>query len=520
MTLGEIKDIIANRLGDTSTNTGDRIVEFINDIMFRISDEVQYPGEIRWGQIRTESGRFSYPLDPDVASVIEPMIVADSNANIWMTPVETFNANVQNPTSTGVPHNFMYYGNYTLDRQPESKLTFTDPNTADITATIYGMSEFRNITESLELAVGEETTTVNTFQTVSKISLSAAPADLVVNNVNVNASNGGAIARFTSTDTDANTSAYGLWNPGSRVRFRQLDTGTLLANEVTRIRGYTTALGDSGFFDEMWGIEGPKMGADTTAAGGLGGTDVNTNNGEVAVDDPTVTITSPVSPLIVVGSNISIGSEQMRVTGINSLVLTVIRGIFDTTVAVHATGQNISVTNNCHAETSARFTSIESASMEDNQQTLVVSSLDEYGQSLTKTGDYGRILGVIPFLRQSVDRPIIGLYPIPGGERVSYQYYRKMFKITNDSDRPPMDERVHRYIMKWSETAVLAWYGDSMGINEVIQISTPSWRQDMQSIRNLLGLSANPEVVIGGRARNISRQYGPSAMLDPAHYSN
>ena len=41
MTLGEMKDTIANRLGDTSTNTGNRIVEFINDITFRISDEVQ-----------------------------------------------------------------------------------------------------------------------------------------------------------------------------------------------------------------------------------------------------------------------------------------------------------------------------------------------------------------------------------------------------------------------------------------------------------------------------------------------
>ena len=154
------------------------------------------------------------------------------------------------------------------------------------------------------------------------------------------------------------------------------------------------------------------------------------------------------------------------------------------------------------------------------KQAVIISSLDEYGQSLTKTGDYERILGVIPFLRQSVDHPIVGLYPIPSGERVSYQYYRKMFKITDDSDRPPMDERVHRYIMKWAETAVLSWYGDSMGINEVIQISTPSWNRDINTIRNLLGLSANPEVVIGGRARNISMQYGPTAMLDPSHYSN
>jgi len=526
MTLGEMKDIIANRLGDTSTNTGTRIVEFINDIMFRISDEVQYPGERRWGQIRTESGRFAYSLDHDVAEIIEPMIVADSNANIWMTPVETFNANVQNPTSTGVPHNFMYYGNYTLERQPESKLTFTDPNTADITATIYGLSEFRNISESLALTNGSETTTVNTFQTVSKISLSAAPTG-VVSTVNVNASNGGAIARFTSTDTDANTSAYGLWNPGSRIRVRQHDTGTTLATKVTSIRGYAVELGDSGAFDDLWTSAGPAMGAASTAEGGASGSNVSTLHANVTSTTATsVTVTGTVDSKIVVGSNITItgSSEQMRVTAISSVtnnVLTVIRGIFDTTATTHSTGgANISVTNNAHAETSSRFTSIESISMEANASNVVISSLDEYGQSLTKTGDYERILGMIPINRQSVDRPVIGLYPIPGGERVSYQYYRKVFKITDDSDRPPMDERVHRYIMKWAESAVLAWYGESKGVSEVIQISTPSWNKDMATIRNMLGISANPNMVIGGGAANISRKRGPRPLLDPAYYSN
>jgi hypothetical protein len=496
--------------------------------MFRISDDIQYPGERRWGQIRTESGRFAYPLEHDVAQVIEPMIVVDSNANIWMTPIETFNANVQNPTSTGVPHNFMSYGNYTLERQPESKLTFTDPNTADITATIYGLSEFRNISESLALTNGSSTTTVNTFQTVSKIALSAAPT-AVVNYISVNASNGGAIARFTSTDTDANTSDYGLWNPGSIVRVRQLNTGTLLATKRTRVRGYTVELGDAGFIDNLWDEEGPAMGAATKAEGGVPGANVATLNANVTSTTATsVIVTGTVdSDAIVVGSNITIlgSTEQMRVTAISTAtnnVLTVIRGIFDTTATTHSTtgGANISVTNNCHAETSTKFTSIESISMEDNQQTLVISSLDEYEQKITKTGDYGRILGVIPYLRQSVDRPIIGLYPIPSGERISYQYYRKMFKITDDNDRPPMDERVHRYIMKWAETAVLAWYGESKGVAEVIQISTPSWMQDMRAIRSILGLSANPEVVIGGRALNISRRYGATAMLDPAHYSN
>ena len=520
MTLGEMKDIIANRLGDTSTNTGNRIVEFINDIMFRISDDIQYPGERRWGQIRTESGRFAYPLEHDVAQVIEPMIVADSNANIWMTPIETFNANVQNPTSTGVPHNFMYYGNYTLDRQPESKLTFTDPNTTGITATIYGLSDFRNISESLALVLGQTATTINTFQTVSKIALSAA-ATAVVNYMSVQASNGGDIARFTSADTDANSSAYGLWNPGSRIRIRQHDTGTTLATKVTRIRGYVVGLGDSGFFNDLWMDSGPAMGAATTAQGGLGGTGPLIN--EVAgidASDLVFNVDGSNLTLIVEGSHLTIDSEQMRVTANSSNSLTVIRGIFDTTPASHANNAPITVANNAYAETSSRFTSIEAVSMEANASNVVISSLDEVGQSLTKTGDYERILGMIPINRQSVDRPIVGLYPIPTGERISYQYYRKMFKITDDADRPPMDERVHRYIMKWAETAVLAWYGESKGVSEVIQISTPSWMQDMRSIRDILKLSANPEVVIGGRALNISRRYGATAMLDPSHYSN
>ena len=134
--------------------------------------------------------------------------------------------------------------------------------------------------------------------------------------------------------------------------------------------------------------------------------------------------------------------------------------------------------------------------------------------------DYSRLIGKMGATQTSEDIPIVGLYPIPSGQSVDYQYYRRLSAMISDTDRPPMDERVHRYIMKWAETAILAWYGESKGVTEVIQVSTPSWMQDMRAIRDILGLSANPEVVIGGRALNISRRYGATAMLDPAHYSN
>ena len=421
MTFGEMKDLIANRLGDTSANTKTRIGEFINDIMFRISDDVQYPGEVRWGQIRTESGRFSYPLDPDVASIIEPMIVSESNANIWMTPVETFNANIQNPTSTGVPHNFMLYGNYGVERQPSSLLTFSDPVTA-ATATIYGMVDFRNISESLVLTTGTTTDSVNSFTTVDQISLDVVPGGTVTVLANTIK-----IAEFTTSEKDAASSAYGLYNPASLI-FIGSSAEESPVRDVT-ITGY-----------------GPLMSSST-----------------VVVQD-------------------SIYLEE-------------------------------TIENNSFATpgpSANRYTTVESISVDAETDGIISATSDPSTQRIA----------TIPPKKRSLDIPIVGFYPIPNGSKINYQYYRTLTPLTIDSSRPSMDQRVHYYIRKWAETAVNSWYGDSAGVSETIQNAIPSWRQDMQAIRDILGLSANPNVVIGGRARNISRKYGPSAMLDPSHYSN
>jgi hypothetical protein len=435
MTFGEMKDLIANRLGDTSTNTKDRIGEFINDIMFRISDDVQYPGERRWGQIRTETGRFSYPLEPDVGSVIEPMIVPENNANVWSTPVETFNANVQKPTSTGTPHNYMYYGNYGVERQPASTLTFTAETgaaylTAEVTATIEGMVDLRNISESLTLATGVAAagTTTNAFTTIDKISLSATPTDSIIVKSNGASSTDIKVARFTISETDAATSAYGLFNPGSKVYISSTATD---ANRKVTVTGY-----------------GPVMSGST-----------------------------------VLQDNIYIEEE------------------------ISPTGSDWTT----EKSSGNRYTTLESVTVDAESDGTFLIDADPITD---------RRIVSLPPKKRSLDIPLVGFYPIPDGLRINYQYYRTLTPLTIDSDRPPMDQRVHYYIRKWAETAVNQWYGDSSGVSETIQNALPSWRSDIQTIRNVLGLSANPEMVIGGRARSISRKYGPSAMLDPAHYSN
>ena len=439
MTFGEMKDLIANRLGDTSTNTKTRIGEFINDIMFRISDEVQYPGEVRWGQIRTESGRYSYPLDPDVGSVIEPMIVPEENANIWRTPNQTFNANVHKPTSTGTPHNFMEMGNYGVERQPASALRFIAQDDLDeeVTVTIQGMVDFRNVSETVTLPSGADdpVDSVNSYTTLDKISLSASASHNIDIKADGPALNEVEVSCLLVGETDAVTSAYGLFNPASRV-----------------------SIVSSSASDRTEGSAGART-VTFTGYGPLMGT------GSVVLEDNVYREVSLRSN----GTTPEVSTDQQR------------------------------------------FTTIESVSVDAEAEGVITVKVDPID---------ARKAVYIPQKKRSVDIPIVAFYPITNGQIISYQYYRTLTPLTIDSSRPAMDKRVHYYIRKWAETAVNSWYGDSSGVSETIQNAIPSWQKDMQSIRNILGLSANPEVVIGGRARNISRKYGPSAMLDPAHYSN
>ena len=429
MTLGEMKDIIANRLGDTSTNTGDRIVEFINDIMFRISDEVQYPGERRWGHIRTESGRFAYALEPDVGSIIEPMVVVDNNANVWMTPVETFNANVQNPTSTGTPHNFMYYGNYGVERQPATKLVFTS-QTNVIDATVHGMVDFLQTSEVLSISDGAESTRTTTkdFTTIDKISLSGVPASELSVYGNGTGKDEVKIAKFTTAETEATTSTYGLYNPGSKVSIVS------------------------------------SASADT--------------------------------------------SRTVFVTGYGPLMSSVSKEVLEDNIYIEA---SIASNGDSVVTSAERFTTIESVSVDAQSEGTFSMKADPIVASRIVT---------LPPKKRSLDIPIVGFYPLPDGKRINYQYYRTLTPLTIASDRPPMDQRVHYYIQKWAESAVLAWYGESKGVSEVIQISTPSWNRDIATIRNMLGISANPNIVIGGGAANISSKRGLGPLLDPAYYSN
>ena len=299
-----------------------------------------------------------------------------------------------------------------------------------ITATINGMSDFRNIEETLTLAVGATATnSVNSYTSIDKISLSAVASHDITVKTNGAAIDEVQVAKFVkaSSEQEAMTSAYGLFNPGSKVKIDST-SGTDGTDRKVTVTGY-----------------GPMM------------------SGSTVLED----------------------------------------NIY----------QEVTLTSNGASEvTSAeRFTNIESVSL-DAEAVGIFSVKSDPTQT--------RRIATLPQKKRSLDIPIVGFYPIPDGKIINYQYYRTLTSLTIDSDRPPMDQRVHNYIRKWAETAVNQWYGDSSGVSETIQNALPSWRQDIQSIRNTLGLSANPQMVIGGRARNIGRKYGPTAMLDPAYYSN
>jgi hypothetical protein len=430
MTFGEMKDQIANRMGDSSANTLLRIGEYINDIMMRLSDEIQYPGEVRQGRIRAESGRYAYPLEPDVSQVIEPMIVPQDNANIWSAPIETFTSRVQDPTSTGTPHNFIHLGNFGVERQPASPVLFS-AQTNEITATITGTIDYLDSEVALTLNSGSTTETTENFTTIDDIVLSGVPSTTLVASTNADKVKN---AEFTTSETRASTSAYGVFNPGSFITLNPqgvVDLGTTITFHV---KGYGVIPDDGAWAD---------------------------------------------TPQAVSKDNVYM-EEELTFNGTASV------------------------------PTTQRITTIESLS----------TSAETDGFCPFEADPSSRQILLLPPKKRSVSFPVVGLYPIPDGTRITYSYYHSLTPMTTDSDVPSIDPRVHRYITKWAEAACLSWYGDSAGIQDTIQNALPSWQKDIATIRSMLGLVANNSVVIGGRAANINQNYCLTAMLDPAHYSN
>ena len=223
MTFGEMKTEIATRSGDTSTTNKDRAGEFINDIMFRISDSVQYPGLRRSSSIRTVSGQFAYPLQPDVAQVIPPMILPESDANINPIALEKFNRNIQNPTSTGDPTNFVNLGTYGVRKQPGTKLRFVSDGADTQTVTIYGVSEYRNVSEAITMASSTGVLTSNVYTEVDRVVASSAATGIITATGNSSSGNDNLpvvgtvgdtiVATIAATATEAT-----VHDPGSLIR--------------------------------------------------------------------------------------------------------------------------------------------------------------------------------------------------------------------------------------------------------------------------------------------------------------
>ena len=434
MTFGEMKDDIADRLGDTNSDTKAIIGGFVNDLMFRISDELQYPGELKEGHIRTESGRFAYPLEPDVQQVLGPMTIPEANGTISMTSVETLDTFVQKPESTGTPTNYIMLGSFGVLRQPATKLVFGSQTNA-IDATIYGMVDYLPTSEVLSISNGAASTRTTTkdFTKIDRITLSGGPSTTMTVFGNGANNDEVKIARFETSETEATTSSYGLYNPGSKVIIKS-SNATDAALRTVVVTGY-----------------GPLM------------------NGTEVLQD-----------------NIYLEEE------------------------ITSNGVTASPSTN-------RFTTIESVSIDAES---AVPAPNQGIFSVTADPITTRRIVTLPFKKRSLDIPMIAFYPLPNGQTINYKYYRRLTPLTIDADRLPMDERVHYYIKKWAESAVLAWYGDNRGISDVIQNGSPQWQKDMQTLKSQLGLNSSPFFVIGGRAINISKGRAPTALLDPAYYPN
>lgn len=73
------------------------------------------------------------------------------------------------------------------------------------------------------------------------------------------------------------------------------------------------------------------------------GLTVNDEGGDLQAADTSVTVSASATGAIYRGDTVQVGTEQMEVTGVASLTLTVVRGVNGTTAAIHTNGAAISV---------------------------------------------------------------------------------------------------------------------------------------------------------------------------------
>ena len=251
-------DRVAARLGDTSSGTATKINEFLDDVMAVIAQEIQFPGKLMLGSVKTVSGQYMYGLEPDVAQIKPPMLVRGKSSCIYPIDLTTFRMRYPDPDSTGTPRIYIPMGSAGVREQPASYLRLISTSASDVCA-ISIPCIVRGVPQTIEVTLTGATAVLSTEKVTEVTGLPTADA-AAVGTITCTANSTLADATLPVVATAGHVTVFSIAlgatqptttvNPGSIVRIKMTKDAAADRNKQITIEGYGIEYIGSSFSQE------------------------------------------------------------------------------------------------------------------------------------------------------------------------------------------------------------------------------------------------------------------------------
>ena len=302
--------------------------------------------------------------------------------------------------------------------------------------------------------------------------------------------------------------------PSSQIKVKSTSSGD--TTQTVTIRGIshhqyvsetltlngTSDVTSTEYYTEL--IEAPSLSA--AAAGDV--TVKSNNNGvtnatiSASALAPTATVVNPGAKIVFV-SSMSGDTQKVTVEG----------QIIDTTNGYSKIPykEDKALTGQTIMETDNRFTRVFSIS-------LASAALGTIRVTTSNIESSPADLGVISPGRMTMDHQIVSFDPVPDGSYgIRYRASRNPSRLSNDADRPQLDERAWPVIEKWAEAVFNDWKGDRRGIGMIMGL--PAFKEDMKGLQRLMGQNVQARVRKGQNAFPLGTSHRRSSYhLDPNIY--
>lgn len=247
MTRKEIQDQITLNLDDSRTNTVTQILTAIIIVLRELSSRMEWAENIRDGFIRTTSGRFQYPLEPDVFKVNGQFYIEENTQRLITMSTDEFNQIVPRPDkNANVPYVAMLPESYPVRQQPATFIRGISSSASDtMEATIFGEVYGLVTSEAITMSGTTGVLTTKEFTWVHRIGAASAPVGTLTFTANTSSGDTTLPTVATAGDFTVGTIAAGAVRstdtigPASLIRIKMDADVAGDRSQSVRVEGYT-----------------------------------------------------------------------------------------------------------------------------------------------------------------------------------------------------------------------------------------------------------------------------------------